>query len=308
MAEPRTLLDLDGATTVVGVMAWPVGHSLSPPMHNAAFETLGMNWVYVAYAVPPERVGEAVAGIRALGIRGLNVTIPHKEAVAGFMDGLSGEVQALGAVNTIDNVDGKLTGYNTDGPGFMRSLRELGEDVARKRVALLGAGGSARSVALACAHEGAERLAIINRTPDRAGEVAELVRQHSRLAELEALPLDKGAWQAISEADLVVNATPVGMHPQADVPPVIPPEWLRPEQVVYDLIYNPRQTTLLKAAQQVGCRTIDGTEMLVHQGAIAFERWTGHDAPVDEMRAALLTALARHADAEGKSSEATGGL
>ncbi len=305
MDRPHTLLDIDGTTVVVGVMAWPTTHTLSPPMHNAAFQELGMNWVYVPYEVHPQDVEKAVAGIKALGIRGMNVTIPHKEAVAGLMDELSEEAQALGAVNTIDNVDGKLVGYNTDGAGFVRSLREAGEAIEGKRVALLGAGGAARAVALACARQAPAGLSIINRTLSRAEELAELLRRYCRPPHLEVHPLDATAQQVVADADILVNTTPVGMYPRADVPPVVPAEWLHPGQVVYDLIYNPRQTTLLQAARRAGCRTIDGTGMLVHQGAIAFERWTGRKAPVEVMRKALLGALAERAASSVNHSEDT---
>lgn len=288
----RSIRDLDGETRVVGVIGQPVRHSLSPPMQNAALETLGLNWVYVPFEVPAERVREALQALRALGIVGLNVTVPHKEAVAGLVDERDETAAALGVVNTVWNHGGALRGYNTDGEGFLRSLREAGEGAQGRRVALIGAGGAARSVAYAVAREGAAGLAIINRTPARGEQVAGLVRAHTGL-EPTVLPLEgPQTEEAVRAADLVIHSTPRGMHPHSEVEPAIPARWLHEGQCVCDLVYTPRETTLLRAARAQNARTIDGTGMLVHQGAIALERWTGMVAPVAVMREALLTALA----------------
>lgn len=288
----RSVCDLDGETRVVGVIGQPVRHSLSPPMQNAALETLGLNWVYVPFEAPNARVREALQALVALGIVGLNVTVPHKEAVAGLVDERDDTAKALGAVNTVWNDEGTLRGYNTDGEGFLRSLREEGETAQGRRVALIGAGGAARSVAYAVAREGAAALAIINRTAARAEQVAGLVRAHVGL-QAAVLPLEgRPTEAAVREADLVIHSTPRGMHPHCDEPPVIPARWLHEGQCVCDLVYTPRETTLLRAARAQNARTIDGVGMLVHQGAIALERWTGLPAPVEVMRQALLAALA----------------
>ncbi len=285
-------VEVDGATQVVGVIGWPVQHSLSPPMHNAAFRALGLNWVYVAFAVPPDNVGTAIAGMRALGLRGLNVTIPHKAAVVSHLDDISPTSRQLGVVNTIVNSDGHLRGDSTDGAGFIRALAEAGESVTDNRVVLIGAGGSARAVALAAAQEQPEELVIVDRTPQRAVELAELVRAAGGPAAVRAIALDSTeVARIVSSADVIIDSTPVGMYPHADVAPVVSAEWLRPGQLVCDLTYNPRDTVLLKAAREAGARVLDGTGMLVHQGAIAFEQWTGEEAPVEVMRLALLAAL-----------------
>ena len=285
---------LDGETQVAGVIGWPIRHSLSPPMHNAAFAALGLNWVYVPFAVVPERIPEAMAAVRALGLAGLNVTIPHKTAVLPFMDDLAKEVRFLGAVNTIVHRDGALTGHNTDGEGFLRSLGEIGEEAGGKRVALIGAGGSARSVALAVCRTGARHLTIINRTLARAEALVTLVKEAMPQAEVKAVGLEEPAAAAqVREAEIIVDSTAVGMYPHEQVPPVIPAKWLHAGQVVCDLTYNPRETVLLRAAAGQGARTLDGTGMLVHQGALAWEYWTGRVAPLPVMRAALLRELAR---------------
>lgn len=283
---------ITGRTKVVGVIGWPVAHSLSPPMHNAAFAALGLDWVYVAFPVHPQAVAAAVKGVTGLGLVGINVTIPHKQAVVEHVDELDQTAADLQTVNTIHNADGRLKGYNTDGPGLLRALAEEGAEVAGRNVAIIGAGGSARAVAFAIARAEAASLAILNRTPSRAEDLAGLVRGRAGYEAVRALPLHgQESSLAVASADIVIDCTPVGMHPDEDVPPVVPAEWLQPGQIVCDLTYNPRDTVLLRAARQRGARTVDGTGMLVHQGAIAFELWTGEPAPVEVMRQALLRSL-----------------
>ncbi|MGD9496632.1 MAG: shikimate dehydrogenase [Armatimonadota bacterium] len=286
----------DTHTRLVGVIGWPIEHSLSPAMHNAALREMGLNWVYLAFAVRPEHVGEAVRGVRGLGLVGLNVTIPHKSAVLEHLDEVGESVEALGVANTIVHTeDGRLIGHNTDGEGFVRSLQERGHDVAGRAVALLGAGGSARSVAFACARAGARSIAVLNRTVGRAEAVAELVRKRGGLAAAVALPISgEEARQAVEAADVVIDCTPVGMYPHADVEPVIPGVWLHQGQVVVDLTYNPLETVMLRAAAEAGAATVDGAGMLVHQGAISLQYWTGRQPPVETMRRALLEALGAH--------------
>jgi len=289
---PRLLTDLSGSTRVVAVFGCPVAHSLSPAMQNAAFDALGLDWVYVACAVPPEGVATAVAAIRALGWAGANVTIPHKAAVVPHLDDADETVRCLGAANTIRHSDGHLIGYNTDGPGFLRSLEEHGCSAAGTSVTLIGSGGACRAVAYALAQVGAE-VHLVARRPPKAEEVAELVARSGAARPAVWDLHGVGAREAVAGAAIVVDTTSHGMAPHADVPPVVPEEWLQPGQVVCDLTYNPRETTLLRAAQRRGAATVDGTGMLVHQGAIAFERWVGRPAPVEAMRAALLRALER---------------
>ncbi len=274
------------------MIGWPIEHSLSPAMHNAALREMGLDWVYLAFAVPPESVGEAVGAVRGLSLVGLNVTIPHKQAVTEHLDAVDETAEALGAVNTIVWDQDRLIGYNTDGPGFLRSLEEKGHGVEGKRVALIGAGGAARSVAYAVARAGAGALRVLNRTAQRADEVAQLAAERGGLSDIEAGGLTgRRAEAAVREADVVVDCTPVGMFPQVDEGPVIPEEWLRRGQVVVDLTYNPLQTTLLRAAAARGARTVDGAGMLVHQGAISLEHWSGRRPPVATMRRALLGEL-----------------
>lgn len=291
---------IDTHTQVVGVIGWPVEHSLSPAMHNAALRHMGLNWVYLAFAVPPERVAEAVAAVRGLGLVGLNVTIPHKQAAAEHLDELDDAARALEAVNTIVRRENRLVGYNTDAQGFLRALEEQGHTVAGRRVAIIGAGGAARSVAWAVARAGAAGLTILNRTSQRAEAVCALAASAAAGLFVTQAPLSGPvAEQAVWEAEVVVNCTPVGMHPRVEEGPVIPGEWLHEGQVVVDLIYNPRESTLLRAARAQGAQVVDGTGMLVHQGAIALQHWSGREPPVEVMRTALLQALEARNRTEG---------
>lgn len=285
---------LDGTTRVAGVIGWPVRHSLSPPMQNAALAALGLNWVYVPFAVAPERVRDGMAAIRALDLVGLNVTIPHKAAVLPYMDELSDEARALGGVNTVVHHDGRLIGHSTDGAGFLRSLREIGEDVGGREVCLIGAGGSARAVALAVCRAGASGLTVVNRTLAKAQCLAAQMSGLCPGVKVAAVGLaTPQAEAAVSNARVVIDSTAVGMYPHHETEPVVPGQWLHSEQVVCDLTYNPRDTVLLQAARRQNAGTLDGTGMLVHQGALALELWTGEKAPVEVMRAALLASLAR---------------
>jgi shikimate dehydrogenase len=270
----------------------PVAHSLSPAMQNAAFAHLGLDYVYLPFRVKKEDLPEAVNGIRALNMRGANVTIPHKTAVIPLLDGLEPLAQKIGAVNTIVNDSGKLTGYNTDAAGFLRSLMENGVQPQGKKVAIVGAGGAARAVAFTLAESNAE-LIILNRQQDfnlAVGLAAGL--SCFSTAGVKALELnDKNLKASINEAEILINATSVGMSPDADRTPV-PAKFLKPGLVVFDAVYNPSRTRLLKEAGAAGAKIISGIDMLVWQGALAFELWTGAVAPVKIMKAKAAEGLA----------------
>ncbi|GAB4463010.1 MAG: shikimate dehydrogenase [Armatimonadaceae bacterium] len=284
-----------GTTRVVGVWGYPVKHSASPAMHNAAFAALGLDWVYVPFEVAPDRVAEAVAGIRALNLVGVNVTIPLKELVPPHLDDLTERASALGAVNTIIHRDGTLIGDSTDGPGFLTALEHAGIGVGSgSNVVVLGAGGSARALVRALTEAGAS-VTLANRNQERASALAAEVA----LAPVTVIPLTEDAvGAALVGADVLVNTTSVGMYPETDALPPVPADALAPSVFVADLIYNPAETRLLSLARSRGCRTQNGIEMLVRQGAISFHHWTGIHPPVDVMRQAVeetlgLTAKAR---------------
>jgi shikimate dehydrogenase len=271
----RWPLPIDARTSLFGVIGDPVGHSLSPAMHNAALGDMGYPGVYLAFRVADP--AGALTGMRALGIRGLSVTIPHKIAVMDHLDEIDPLARRIGAVNTIVNRGGRLIGYNTDCYGAMAALKaETG--LKDKQVAVLGAGGAARAVAFGLAAEGA-RVTIYNRSVERAEALG-------RALNAAYCGLDRFD----SRSDIVVNTTSVGMTPRMQDMP-IPAESLKAGMVVMDIIYNPLQTALLRAAAQKGCTTIDGVAMFVYQGARQLELWTGRSAPVPVMRDTVLSIL-----------------
>jgi shikimate dehydrogenase len=285
------MFDVSGKTKVCALIGDPVEHTVSAAMHNAAFAELGLDFIYVPFRVQPERLAEAVAGLRALDVRGFNVTIPHKVAVMRLLDGLDPRAEKIGAVNTVVNEDGKLRGYNTDAAGFLRALSEGGIEPEGKKIVVLGAGGASRAISYVLAEKGAE-LTILNREQelDWAWDIAKLI-EYDLWKRVTVLELRKDLLAgALKDADVLVNATSVGMSPDVDVCPV-PARMLRQDLVVFDVVYNPIETRLLREARAAGARTISGVEMLVWQGALAFETWTGQPAPFDVMRRAALEAL-----------------
>lgn len=270
---------ITAATRVAGVIGDPVRHSRSPAIHNAAFAAAGLDWTYVAFEVAAGEAGRALDGMRALGLAGLSVTMPHKEAVAAAVDERSEDVVALGAANCVVPIgDGRLRGENTDGAGFVRSLLDAGVDPAGRDCCVVGAGGAARAVILALARADAGTILIVNRTPEKAEAAA------GSLAGGRAVVADRVS--AFSE--IIVNATSVGMGAGGGLP--FDPDLLRSHHVVADLVYQPLETPLLAAARAARCTVVDGLGMLVHQAAIAFEHWTGEAAPVEAMRAAAINA------------------
>lgn len=283
-----------GTTQVTGVFGYPVHHSQSPAMHNAAFAELGLDYVYVPFSVHPDNLKDALQGVRALGIVGVNLTIPHKEQAVEILDWVSDDARLIGSVNTVHNCDGVLKGYSTDGPGFIRALKSWGKSPEGSKAVVLGAGGSAKATVYALAARGAD-VTVLNRTHARAVELAEHLNAALGSGSVRVVALDDpGAAGAVREADLLVNCTPVGMHPYPDAQPV-PSEWLHPGLFVFDQIYNPLETNLLKAAKAVGARTANGIKMLVFQGALSFEIWTGQAPPVATMEAAALSGLQKQA-------------
>ena len=270
--------------TLAAVIGSPVGHSLSPAIHNAAFRALGLPWVFVAWEVPEGYAPEALESMERFGVAGLSVTMPHKSAVAQALDSLTEEAEMLGAVNCVARETGadggtKLIGHNTDGYGIIASLREDADFAPENSDCLvLGAGGAARAAVLALANAGAARVAVANRTPERAEQAAALAGDKG-----EVVPAD-----AAGEFDLVVNATPLGMGELKDETP-ISPMLLRPEQTLLDLIYIPEETTLMAQARDKGVNAHNGLGMLVHQAARAFELWTSQPAPLEAMTSAVLS-------------------
>lgn len=280
---------MDSHTVLYGVIGDPVRHSRSPVMLNRAFRETGVNGVYAAFHVKPDGLRDAVAGIRALGFRGLNVTIPHKIEVMSCLDRIDESARAIGAVNTIVNEEGALTGYNTDGIGYVRSLKEEAEpDLSGKKIVVLGAGGASRGILWALNRERPAAVLLANRTYEKARQLADGFGTDagSRVAALRWEDLR----EACGEADIVVNTTSVGMSPNTEDTPV-DPSWLKAGAVASDLVYNPLTTAFLRRAQENGCRIHGGLGMFVYQGAYAFEYWTGKPAPVSAMREEVLASF-----------------
>ncbi|MDQ6695518.1 MAG: shikimate dehydrogenase [Chloroflexota bacterium] len=302
----------------VGLIGYPVGHSLSPAMHSAAFRELGLPVSYTLLPTAPEKLEEQVSECIMGGFAGWNVTVPHKEKMLAYLDEMSEEVRATGACNTVLVEHGRLLGYNTDLAGFMSGLTEAGGTEPGSHVVLLGAGGAARAVAWALRQAG-HKVNILSRNPRQAEAIAtSLQRYHPALnrhgtcqlglkggegavpdsvLEGSAVPIAHGTLDAgtlayaLAKANLLVNCTPAGMWPHIETSPLPDGTRLRKGMLVYDLVYRPRPTWLLTEARKQGCRTQDGLAMLVHQGAAAFEIWTGRTAPVDLMRRACLAEL-----------------
>ncbi len=283
---------LSGTTKLLGVIGHPIAHSLSPLMHNAALTHLGLDYVYLPLPVKPEELEVAIAGLAAIGMRGFNVTIPHKQAVMPLMSEISAIAQAVGAVNTVSWTEHGWVGTNTDVAGFLAPLPPLSQRWSQKSAVILGNGGSARAVVAGCTQLGFEQVQVVGRDVEK-------LREFLYCWNLAAIPanLSVHLWDdlpmLLPQADLLVNATPLGMHPQVERSPLGPSELelLKPGAIAYDLIYTPNPTRFLQLAQANGAVPINGLEMLIHQGAAALEGWIQQPAPIDVMRQALLERL-----------------
>lgn len=287
-------MTVSGKTKICALIGDPVEHTMSPAMHNLAFQEMGLDYLYIPLRVALEQLPQAVAGLKALNVAGFNVTIPHKVAIMPLLDGLDPLAEKIGAVNTVVNSNGELRGYNTDAEGFYRVLLEQGFSPQGKNVVLLGAGGAARAIAFILAEKGAS-LTILNRQQelDWAENIARFILDDLQ-KEVKVFELGDIA-KALPGADLLVNATSVGMSPADDISPV-PAPLLEKVPAVFDIVYNPLKTKLLKEAAAAGAKTITGIDMLAWQGALSFEKWTGKAAPVDLMRREAVKILERHED------------
>lgn len=278
-------MEISGRTGVMGLFGYPVEHSLSPAMHNAAFEYLGLDCCYVTFSVRPDRLSDAVKGIRALNLRGVNVTVPHKEQVMPFLDEINEEASFIGAVNTITNRKDHLTGYNTDGRGFMQSLAEAGLSVRDKNILIIGTGGASRAIGYYLCSE-----AAVVSLFDIDTQKAESLTRHLNTLKGNARIVGAAEIKStdfISSVDMVINATPLGLK-EGDPRP-FDTTLLKSSQAVCDLIY--KETPLLKEAHHLGCKTMHGLGMLLWQGVFAFELWTGIKPPVEVMKKALLAGM-----------------
>lgn len=280
-------MKIKGSTNIVGLIGHPVEHSFSPPMHNAAFEKLGMDYAYVAFDVDPNNLGSAIEGAKSLNIKGFNVTIPHKIEVMQFLDEIDEVAGLIGAVNTIDFKN--MKGYNTDGIGAVRAIEEV-ISIKDKNVVIAGAGGASRAISFYLAKYGADSITILNRNVDRAISLAGDVLDSGLIADVQADSMSE-INNYLSDADILVDTTPMGMHPHVDDEPIARAEDMHEDLVVFDAVYNPNETVLIKEAIKAGAKPVYGIKMLLYQGAESFKIWTGVDAPVDEMEKALIQTL-----------------
>lgn len=278
-------MKINAQTKIVGIFAYPVSHSLSPVMHNAAFSYLGLNYVYLPFEVKEAELKNAVSSLRALNIVGVNVTVPHKEKIIEYLDEVSEEVLKIGAVNTVKNLDGKLLGFNTDKYGFVNSLKRAKIKLENKKAVVLGCGGASRAVCFGLLENRIKNLII---TDIVKGKVERLKRDLKKFypdVEIEGILYDEEKiLNVLKYSDILVNATPVGMKPDLNSSPVSKLPEDNKNLIVYDLVYNPLKTKLLKIAEKLKLKSISGLEMLVLQGAKSFEIWTGKTAPVKIMK------------------------
>jgi shikimate dehydrogenase len=278
-------MKITGKTKVVGLMGYPVSHTISPAIHNASFSHLGLDWVYLPFEVKPEHLKEAIFGLRPLGIAGVNITIPHKVQALAYMDEVSSEAELIGAINTVVVKEEGLFGDNTDGKGFIRSIKETGFSVEGKRVALIGAGGAGRAVGVSLAREGAVAIYISDEDKGRRESLIGYIKDRFDILVSEATP------NLLKDTDLLVNATPCGMKENDPLP--IDADFIHSNLLVYDLIYNPQKTRLLEEAEKKGAKTISGLAMLVYQAGLSFSAWTGIMPPVDAMMDAAKSELVK---------------
>lgn len=280
---------ITGKTKVCGVIGDPIEHTLSPAMHNAAFEALNLDYVFLAFKVKSAGVADAVNGMRALNIRGLNVTMPHKTTVINYLDRVDLSAQIVNSVNTILNKESLLFGFNTDGVGALKALRENGIEPKGRKVLLLGAGGAARAIAYTMAKE-ADELVVLNRTLKQAHDLAKLLQKAVNKKIVAGSLSPSEIEQNLQDSDILINATSVGMKPNIDESPV-KSKLLRSNLAVLDIVYNPPETKLSIDAKSAGAKVVNGVEMLIYQGAASFEVWTGKPAPLQVMRQAALNHL-----------------
>ncbi|MCE2415623.1 shikimate dehydrogenase [Candidatus Poribacteria bacterium] len=279
---------LTGHTRIVGVIGDPVEHSRSPQMHNAAFAKADLDYVYVPFHVRPDDLAAAIAGFKAMNVVGINVTLPHKQAIIPLLTSISREAELIGAVNTLTFVEGGIHGDNTDAPGVLQALEEDGNmsgSPIGENVVVLGAGGAARAVVVALALRGVASITIANRTVEKAVSLAEEMDQKTGVS-MQGMGLtDERLPLSVRESKLLVNTATTSMD--VTQPLLISADWLQPNTIVYDIVYTPPVTPLMRAATERGCQTLGGIGMLVHQGAIAFEKWTGVTPCTETMRQAL---------------------
>ena len=278
-------MKISGYTSLTGVIATPIRHSLSPAIHNTAFDKLGLDYVYLAFEVSDEQFAGAVTSIRALGMRGVNISMPYKQKIIPYLDKLSPAAKLVKAVNTVVNDNGLLTGHITDGTGFMRSLTEENHDVIGKKIVVAGAGGAAMAICVQAALDGVKELSLFNRTKEKSEHIVNLINEKTNCkAKSFSMHDNENLRKELADSVIYINTTSVGMKPCENENLIKEAYTLHPGLIVADIIYNPRKTKLLEMAETRGCKTVNGLGMILYQGAEAFKLWTGCEMPVDYVK------------------------
>lgn len=277
---------IDVNTKILGLIGDPLGHSISPLLHNHTINKNNLNYVYLPFPIKADNFADALKGFRAINVRGLNVTIPYKEKVIPYLDKIDPLAEKIAAVNTIFNDDGLLTGYNTDLTGLIRMIKEEGDfQIKEKKVMIVGAGGAARASGIAVLSEGVDQVYLVNRTTSKSAKLTKEWQMYYPGVKIYNAGLDAELYQDfIGDIDLLIDTTPVGMSPNIDVPPVIKAEYLHSNMLVVDLVYNPQETSLIKAAKDAGAVHLNGLGMLLYQGIESFKIWTGFEIDVNSWK------------------------
>lgn len=280
--------NIDGHFLLIGLMAYPIRHSLSPKMQNIIYSKLDIPYVYLAFEVTQDKLEDAVKGIRALGMRGSAVSMPNKQLVCQYLDKLTPAVEMIGACNTISNDDGVLTGYNTDGMGYMRALKESGVDIIGKKLTLIGAGGAGTAIAVQAALDGVKEISIFNQKDDCYPKALEIAKRINEKTQCKATVFDLSDQaklrQEIESSMVLTNATGVGMKPLEGQSLITDTHFFRPDLIVTDCIYSPRKSHLLEIAEAQGCKTLNGIGMMLWQGHAQIKIWTGQEAPIEYVK------------------------
>lgn len=282
---------ITGHTELIGLIATPIRHSKSPMMHNTAFEALGLDYVYLAFDFGPDKLTDVVTGLRAMGVRGFNVSMPYKTEILNYLDVVDESAKLIGACNTVVNEGGKFHGYNTDGMGYMAGLKDNGFDPTGKKITVLGSGGAATAIVMQAAIDGVAEISIFNGDDPfygRAEHNAQVINENTDCkATVYHLEDRERLKKEISESYILANATNVGMGALEGQKLIPDTSYLYPELIVTDVVYSPAETALLKMAREYGCRTMNGLPMMLFQGAAAFKLWTGLDMPIDAVKAVI---------------------
>lgn len=282
---------ITGHTELIGLIATPIRHSKSPMMHNTAFEALGLDYVYLAFDIPPENLDPVVKGLKAMNVRGFNVSMPYKTDIMNYLDIVDDSARLIGACNTVVNEDGKLHGYNTDGMGYMSGVKDCGFDPIGKKMTVLGSGGAATAIVMQAAIDGVAEISIFNGNDpfySRAEHNAQVINENTGCrAQVYHLEDQDRLRKEISDSYILANATNVGMGKLEGQKLIPDTSFLYPELIVTDVVYSPEETALLKMAREYGCRTMNGLPMMLYQGAAAFKLWTGKDMPIDAVKAVI---------------------